>query len=972
MDLKNQLSRIGWKACPVHTQLGTANRRPMGLTDCVRVPIRVSTEALADKANARNKVLRRGAGKDPRRDQGAAVQGCYKGDNTPCRKFCVTNLSGGEEGGGTETSNKSEISELLCEDRTFQNGRSTHSATSHPSQRLDDKNGFEGCIPSNPNSPRQSTPPSVSMGRQGVPVSMSPIWTDFSTAGVLQSDETCGGHPQAHGHSSGDIPRRHFNSTSDKGRADTAHPFDLQIVRSPGPSCQLHKVSAKSTTENGVLGVCSGYSNTTFNFPSREAEENPTISTTSSSPTKCVSERSGKVCGQGLSIHESNMASPIALQSTAVFNQFSSAREIGSTRPCGFEIQCQSESHQGGEERSNLVAIPGQKAANAIPNIAQNTRHDNRVRCLQQGLGSSTGRTEYRGQVVTGGNLTPHKLSRAIGSLPGTAKLCQVQSLYDNSDKIGQRHSGDVYQQARGHAFSPVVSTGLDNMGMVPGERYTLTSRTSPREGECNSGSGIASDERSLRLDAKSPSIQSDRPGNGAITDRPLCFSTNEATTNVLQLEARSRITGNGCVQSRLVPEERICQSTMVPDCSLSKPNKEASSQSGDDHPLMGISTLVPNNPRNAGGVPQTPSNSGRPGDTAIRTRLHNEPGSANTSGMANLRESFRSQRISPEATNLILASWRSKTKSNYNSLFAKWAGWCESRSRDPTSGPVEDIVNFLAELFHDGYKYRSLNSYRSAISALHSTVDGHSIGQHPLVTRMLKGVYNERPPLPRYSSFWDVGTVLRHLQGWGENDKVSLRQLTLKLVMLMALTRPSRTMDLSKLDIGYRHFTTSGVLFKPQHLSKQSRPSKPLADFFYPRYAEDETICPVVTLQAYEARTIEFRSLSTDKKNSLLFLSWIGKHEPVTSSTIARWLKTCLSEAGINTEMFKAHSVRGASSSTAATAGVTTSDILQAADWSSVTTFQKFYLRSSQNPEDKTSFGKAVLSSGGSIKLTC
>ena len=153
----------------------------------------------------------------------------------------------------------------------------------------------------------------------------------------------------------------------------------------------------------------------------------------------------------------------------------------------------------------------------------------------------------------------------------------------------------------------------------------------------------------------------------------------------------------------------------------------------------------------------------------------------------------------------------------------------------------------------------------------------------------------------------------------------MSLRQLTLKLVMLMALTRPARSVDLSKLDISNRFFTASGVLFKPQHLSKQSRPSKPLADFFYPRYTDDKTIC--------EARTVEFRDLSANKR-TLLFLSRIGKHELVTSCTIARWLKTCLGEAGINTEIFKVHSVRGALSSTAAAAGVTTSEILQAADW--------------------------------------
>ena len=94
-----------------------------------------------------------------------------------------------------------------------------------------------------------------------------------------------------------------------------------------------------------------------------------------------------------------------------------------------------------------------------------------------------------------------------------------------------------------------------------------------------------------------------------------------------------------------------------------------------------------------------------------------------------------------------------------------------------------------------------------------------------------------------------------------------------------------------------------------------------------------------------------------------MLFLSWIGKHNPVTSSTIARWLKTSLTEAGINTDIFKAHSVRGASSSTAASAGVTTADILKAADWSSAGTFQKF-LRPSKGSDDKSSYGTAVLSS--------
>ena len=968
--LHSQQPKIGWKTGPVFKQLGAVNRRPMGLTGSVRVHARAFPEALAEKASSRNTVFHRGAKEDLRGDQGVVSKRGHKGNNSHCRQLCLSNLSGGKEGRGAETGDKPEGSEFFCEDRAFQDGRSTHTASPHPEKRLDGKNGFEGCIPSDSNPPREPTPPPVSMGRQTLSIPVSPFRADLSPPSFLEGDETCGGNSQTYGNSSGDIPGRSFNTTSGEGGADSAHSFNFSTVRSPRTDCQSDKISINSTTENRIFRVSGRCNGTTSDISSREAEKNPTVGKPPPSPTKGIGERPGTVCGEGLCSHKSNMASPTTLQSTAVSDKLSGTTREPS-RACNCEIQYQSEFNQGGRERPDLVDISGPQDTNAITNFASGSKHDDRVRCLQQGLGSPSGGPKHWGKVVSRGILTPHKLPGVTGSLPSSTEPCQTQSQNDNSVKDGQCHGSDIYQQARRHSLSCIVPIGIKDMGVEPTKGHIPDSRTSARDRECGSRSGITPDERSLRLDAKSSSVQPNTTGNGPSTNRLVCFSPDKAATNILQLETRPGGTGNGCVQSRLVSGEGICQPPMVPDCTLSEPNKETSSKSGNDHSTVGISTLVPNHSGDAGGVSQTSPSSGRPSDTSVRTGLHNEPGCANTSGMANLRESFTSQGISPEAADLLLASWRSKTKSNYDSLFAKWAGWCQSRHRDPTTGPVEDIVNFLAELYRDGYKYRSLNAYRSAISALHSKVDGQPIGQHPLITRMLKGVYNERPPLPRYSSFWDVGAVLKHIKKWGVNDNLSLRQLTLKLTMLMALTRPARTVDLSKLDISNRYFTASGVLFQPQHLSKQSRPSKPMADFFYPKYKEDETICPVVTLLAYEARTLEFRDLLTNKK-TLLFLSWIGKHEPVTSSTIARWLKTCLSEAGINTDIFKAHSVRGASSSTAAAAGVTTSEILQAADWSSATTFQKFYLRVLPDAEDKTSFGTAVLSSSSSVKLTC
>ena len=67
-------------------------------------------------------------------------------------------------------------------------------------------------------------------------------------------------------------------------------------------------------------------------------------------------------------------------------------------------------------------------------------------------------------------------------------------------------------------------------------------------------------------------------------------------------------------------------------------------------------------------------------------------------------------------------------------------------RNRDPIRGPIGDVANFLSELFQKGYQYRSLNTYHSVISSVHEKVDGELVGQHPLISRLLKGPFNERP----------------------------------------------------------------------------------------------------------------------------------------------------------------------------------------------------------------------------------
>jgi len=104
---------------------------------------------------------------------------------------------------------------------------------------------------------------------------------------------------------------------------------------------------------------------------------------------------------------------------------------------------------------------------------------------------------------------------------------------------------------------------------------------------------------------------------------------------------------------------------------------------------------------------------------------------------------------------------------------------WCAERNCSPISGPASDVANFLAELYEEGYQASSLNSFRSAISSVHDQIDGFTIGKHPMICRVLKGAFNVRPPVPCYTSTWNIQTVLQYLESIGPSASLSLKPLT-------------------------------------------------------------------------------------------------------------------------------------------------------------------------------------------------
>ena len=53
---------------------------------------------------------------------------------------------------------------------------------------------------------------------------------------------------------------------------------------------------------------------------------------------------------------------------------------------------------------------------------------------------------------------------------------------------------------------------------------------------------------------------------------------------------------------------------------------------------------------------------------------------------------------------------------------------------------------------------------------------------------KLMKGVSENKPTLPKQISTWDVNTVLKELELWTQTDRLTRKELTLKLCMLLAL----------------------------------------------------------------------------------------------------------------------------------------------------------------------------------------
>ena len=118
-------------------------------------------------------------------------------------------------------------------------------------------------------------------------------------------------------------------------------------------------------------------------------------------------------------------------------------------------------------------------------------------------------------------------------------------------------------------------------------------------------------------------------------------------------------------------------------------------------------------------------------------------------------------------------------------------------------------------------------------------------LSDHPLIQRLLKGIYHNRPPKPRYAFIWDSDKVINYLATLNIDD-LDFKMLSYKCVTLLPLLSGQRVRTLHKFKCSSLQLTDCLAQFQVVDLLKHSTPHHKQQPVLFSSYPYNLNLCPV------------------------------------------------------------------------------------------------------------------------------
>lgn len=855
---------------------------------------------------------------------------------------------------GEQTCNQLKTVEQFCCLSTFQNGGAALAKAFSPEGRLDDKNRSEGCLLYCANRSRAPAAPSFYLWGHEVPVYMPSIWLGTSPPSIHQAFKACCSSSSKTGSENDYLFRRYHYIQSDSGRY-----FEGQGLHSVAASefrlyYKLEEISFTPSPVHGVPRFSDQFIGDETIFAT--GENDPTYSDLQrfNSGEKSLSENS-------LSDYwETDLIYTGSFSGTPPLPAFAKAPSKGFVDGQGVRDSCPSE--RGLSGRPSVVDRPNVQLEWSLDNHTS-PRLDNNDGCVAEGLGGSVPGETHKGTLDTGGiQFSSHKCFGAESSSFCCEGLHSQSKAASCPPENGQQDSSCLLVEDGGDTVPCITKYSPGTVGICPKQADNPDSRVSARGIKPRSGLGIQTFQGFQQLETQSDSFPGIRSPVGSPDNRSICRSYEYSASKLYKLVPRPICSWDGCISDSLDKPEGLQFSTFLNDMSLSGKDPKGSGDNCPDNTNLAYTSLVPSPSRD---VLQT-ANSAAPSEQSVAfpqpaATPSSSAGPPVISGLDGYRQNLLADGISEQTSELLRShSWRTGTAGAYNSAWKQWSSWCRQRKIDPFCSSVASVADYLTELLKQGKSYRTINSHRSAISAFHPPIGGVRVGQHELICKVVGACFNANPPQPRYVVTWDVDKVLDYIHMLGDNSTLSNKCLTLKLSMLLALSSAGRCSDLRALDVRYMSIKDSSIVFELAQLTKSRKKGQNPIKQTFEKFEGDPMLCVFSTITCYLERSKGWRA---DSNKHQLLLSYVKPHKEVVPCTIAGWLVQLMNLAGIDTSEFRAHSVRGASTSKAKAKGLSCKEIMEIAKWRKESTFRRHYLREvACNKQAQDSFQAVVL----------
>lgn len=252
------------------------------------------------------------------------------------------------------------------------------------------------------------------------------------------------------------------------------------------------------------------------------------------------------------------------------------------------------------------------------------------------------------------------------------------------------------------------------------------------------------------------------------------------------------------------------------------------------------------------------------------------------------------------------------------------------------------------------------LHTALSALSHVYNSTGAEDITKHVSISRLVTALIKSHTFNPRKASKVMPTEAFKKLfMSWEENDRLTIKQLRLKALSLLALTAMLRPSDVAPKGKVFDEqteqcsdilFTTDMLMFLPEGVKItffgiKNDTQRTGFEILLPAH-KDKRVDPVEALKCYIQRT---ESLRTDKA---VFLSLNKPYKAITAAAVGKILEEAIGLAGLSGQGYTAKSFRPTGATLAIDRGVEPKIVQKLGRWKCTDVFFEHYVHSRTPPD--------------------